>query len=535
MCTAGSTLTILSSQVDRRREMSGSIEDTTISSVFESLIAADPDRVVFVCAGTRLTAAHLGRRVDGFATWMMRRGIEQGSRVGIWMPNGMPWLVAHLAAAKIGAVSVPVSTRLTGHEAKYILTHSGSQVVVAPDAFLGRRYGKEAAALLGESEVELVVVDPINGELPEASGPDVSGPFSPDEAAIIQYTSGTTGAPKGCVLSHRAWTNNARLSASVAHLSEEDVVFSPSPFFHLFGSLTALMGAMSVGATLVTLPAYGVDSCISAMDAEGVTHLVAVPTVWLDLMEAAEPTTFPKFKGGVWGGASFPRNALERALDTKGFGWNLQAIYGMTECPTISQVAPDDELEVKIETVGAPTPHVEVRITDPTSWKEVDAGEAGEIWARGYNRMLGYFENPTATNERMTPDGWIRTGDLGMVDVRGVLRVVGRITDMIISGGANIYAREVEDALLEVPGIGLAAVVAAPDHRLGEVPVAWVSPAAGRGVKEQEVLDHCSARLAKYKVPKRVFIVDVLPLTESGKIHKARLRELTAQWEASGH
>jgi fatty-acyl-CoA synthase len=348
----------------------------------------------------------------------------------------------------------------------------------------------------------------------------------PDDAAVIIYTSGTTGTPKGCMLSHRAWTNNARFSMQRAGIGEGATVFSPSPFFHLFGSLSGLMGAMSVGASFSTCDVFRADECATAIHDQGVVHLVAVPTVWLDLMATVDPGDLPSLSGGFWGGGPFPRPQLERALARDGFGWNMQAVYGMTEAPTLTQVAPEDPELAKLETVGRATAGVELRIVDPATQTVVDTLSKGEIQARGYNRMLGYLGKPEATAERFDGD-WIRTGDVGYLDEHGFLRVTGRITDMIVTGGANVYAREVEDVLSGAPGVMLAVVVAADDERLGEVPVAWVQRVAGGSVDEQALAAHCRQRLAKYKVPRRFLIVDELPLTAGGKVHRAELRERT--------
>jgi fatty-acyl-CoA synthase len=335
------------------------------------------------------------------------------------------------------------------------------------------------------------------------------------------------------VLSHRAWTNNARLSAGVAGLTDEDVVMAPSPLFHLFGSLTGFMGALSVGARLVTLGTFDGRRCASEMATTRATHLTAVPTMWLDLMNACKPGELPALRGGLWGGSGFPRAALERAIDRAGYGWSLQAIYGMTEAPTLTQVRPDDDASRQLDSVGRATPGIEVRIVDPARDEPVGPGEVGEVRARGYNRMLGYLGDEEATRARVA-DGWVRTGDLGVLDPEGYLTVVGRITDVIITGGANVYAREVEDVVLEVQGVSLAAVVAGPDERLGEVPVAWVQPEGGARLDPETVRAHCARNLAPYKVPRRILCVPALPLTAGGKVHRARLREMSAEESTIG-
>jgi acyl-CoA synthetase (AMP-forming)/AMP-acid ligase II len=366
----------------------------------------------------------------------------------------------------------------------------------------------------------MAVVDAENGTLPRRSGAEAGS--QPDDAAMLIYTSGTTGVPKGCLLSHRTWTNNARLSAQAAQLTATDIVYTPSPFFHLFGSLTALMGAVEVGASFVTDRVFDVNLMRKQIGSVRATRMVAVPTVWLDLMAAAEPGSLGSLKGGLWGGAGFPQPALEKAIDA--FGLNLNPVYGMTEAPTVTQGRPDDTRDEKLNTVGNPTPMVEVRVA-------TDDGQAriatyGEILVRGYNTMLGYFKDEAATAGRWR-DGWFSTGDLGQMRPTGHLVVMGRVTDMIISGGANIYAREIENVILEIPGVATAAAVAKDDPRLGEVPVVWIVLESASSVDSTAVINQCRNQLAAYKVPRDIHFVDTLPLTASGKVHKAALREMS--------
>ena len=499
------------------------IQDSTIESVLQARAGSDAARVAVRCGANAATYREIARDAEGFAHWLVHHGIKPHDRVALWLPNGVPWVSAHVGISMAGAVSVPVSTRLVEREVAYVLTHSESRVVLAATRFLNRDYAAEARALADKlPAMTVVAIDPDNGQLPSRPDSRSLPGCGPEDPAMVQYTSGTTGFPKGCVLSHRAWTNNARLSAEVAGLTSDDVILCPSPFFHLFGSLTGLMGAFSVGATFITTPSFTAAACVHAIQSLGVTRLVAVPTMWLDLMSCAGPTDLGTVRGGVWGGAGFPRSALERAIDA--YGWNLQAIYGMTEAPTLSQVRPDDPREQKLESVGRATPHIELRIVDPSTTTDVPAGQVGEIWARGYNRMLGYLNDPVATNSRIHSE-WVRSGDLGIVDAAGFLRVVGRLTDMILVGGANVYAREVEDVLTAMAGVALAAVVGRDDPRLGEVPVAWVVPTGRVEFDVSTVHHHCKQYLAGYKVPREIHIVPQIPLTASGKIHKARLRE----------
>lgn len=519
--------------------MHAEILDDTIDSVVLGQATARPDRAALVCDDVVLTYAELQASASAFGRWMVGKGVLPGDHVGLWLPNGRAWVVAHVAIAQVGAITVPISTRLTTDEAAFIVEHARCRLLVTVDEFLGRDFGMEArgmvAALDEQVSLNVVVVDPRSQVLPTSMESFALVGSAPDTPALVQYTSGTTGRPKGCVISHRAWTNNARLSALLSGIeAAEDIVFSPSPFFHLFGSMTALMGTLSVGGCLVTTPTFTVESSAERLMTHEVKHIVAVPTVWLDLMAPETVECLRGIKGGRWGGGSFPRKALEQALSPRGLGLRLDAIYGMTEAPTLTQGREDDSLETRLGTVGRATPHVDLRIVDPVSGRELPAGAVGEITMRGYCRTMGYLRDTEALESRMT-DGWFRTGDLGSLDDGGYLRVTGRLTDMVVSGGANIYAQEVEDAILELDEVALAAVVAMPDARLGEVPVAWVVLVGeSRPQMDATIIEHCRLKLASYKVPRAVFPLPELPLTASGKIHKARLLEMarTANREA---
>jgi acyl-CoA synthetase (AMP-forming)/AMP-acid ligase II len=501
---------------------SATILNTTIDSSFmrPDLVGG---RALVRCGDAVATYDEIAIAARGFAAWLAGEGVQPQDRVALWLPNGIAWIVAHVGVAAAGAICVPISTKLTTHEASYILRHADVAAVVTIAEFLGRAYALEARGILEFAGVRrpMVVVDAENGTLPSGSGPAVA-PSQPDDAAMLIYTSGTTGMPKGCLLSHRTWTNNARLSAQVAALTATDVVYTPSPFFHLFGSLTALMGAVEVGASFVTDRVFDVNLMQKQIRSVRATRMVAVPTVWLDLIRVAEPGSLGSLKGGLWGGAGFPQPALEKAIDA--FGLNLNPVYGMTEAPTVSQGRPDDKRDDKLKTVGKPTPMVEVRIAGDDGQAGTEA--AGEILVRGYNTMLGYFKDEAATAGRWR-DGWFSTGDLGQMQPKGHLAVVGRVTDMIISGGANIYAREIENVILEIPGVAIAAAVAKNDPRLGEVPVAWIVLESASIVDSTAVIRQCRSQLAAYKVPREIHFVDRLPLTASGKVHKAALREMS--------
>lgn len=501
------------------------ILDTTVGSVVADHAADRPTATAFASGSEVLSYGDLYERGSRVAGWLTERGFGKGDRVALWLPNGPAWVIAQLGITMSGAAVVPVNTRLRQKEADYVFRHSQSALVFAASSFLERNYAAEATEAVGDS-AEVLAVDPAISVI-GVEGNRVADSAQPDDIAMVIYTSGTTGDPKGCCLSHRTWTNNARFSATVAGLTPSDVVFSPSPFFHVFGSLTGLMAALSVGATFVTTQTFKVETALDALKHWQVTHLVAVPTMWLDIMHRVQPGELPALRGGVWGGGAFPHPILERALDPNEFGWNLQSIYGLTEAPTLTQVRPEDPIEAKIQTVGRATPGVDLRVVT-SDGSLVKAGESGEVQARGYVRMSGYLDDPEATAARFDGD-WVRTGDIGILDRGGFLRIVGRTSDMIVSGAANVYPREVEDVLIEIEGVALAAVVGAPDARLGEIPVAWIEPRPGSVLKAQSIIGYCRANMAGYKVPQHVFFVDEMPLTGGGKVRKAVLTEWTRE------
>lgn len=508
--------------------MTNEVRDTTVASVVLEAGAACPDRVAIQCRGAALTYRELVGLAAGFAGFLRGAGVCRGDRVGLWLPNGLAWVAAHIATAFVDGVTVPISTRSTAEEAAFVIAHSRSRVVVAANDFLGRNYADESRDGLTPAAAARTTIVGATWNAPDLPvGRSVNAPAcEPDHAAVVQYTSGTTGRPKGCVLSHRAWTNNARISAELSGVSSAGIVFTPSPFFHLFGSLTALMGALSAKATLVTTPTFDVEDTLASIQAAQADQMVAVPTVWLDLLASGKARQLRSLQGGVWGGGPFPTKDLERALSPEGAGWNLNAIYGMTEAPTLTQVRRDDPLFAKVGTVGRATPGVELRIADPESNDPVPHGATGEVRARGYNRMIGYLDDEQSTSDKFL-DGWIRTGDLGAVDEHGFLRIVGRITDMVVTGGANVYASEVEDVIHKMTEIALVAIVARPHQRLGEVPVAYITTRGKARLTEEDVIAFCHARLARYKVPHSVILLDEMPLTASGKIEKVRLNALT--------
>lgn len=510
---------------------SSAVLDSTIDSVMTEIAKGRPDDVAIQCDARQLSHYELFEDAARFGSWLFNAGISRGDRVAIWLPNCTAWAVAQLAVALCGGIYVPINTRLTAQEADHIVRDSGCKVLIAVREFLGRNYADEAQGLADQSSRDLKVIplDLATEALPKSARNDVDLPGSEaDMAAAILYTSGTTGAPKGCMISHRSVTNNGRLTAQNWDIAPDDVVYCPAPLFFGYGSVTGYIGAVSSGAKFVTTQEYRPQRALEDIVRERATWFIGVPTMWSDLLQLATPGDFGALKGGTWGGAPIPRVLLERALDPEGFNLDLVGIYGLTEALSISALRSDDPREKKLSTVGRANTDIELRIVDSRG-QPVEQGVVGEVRARGYNATLGYWGMPRETEQRFE-GGWIKTGDLGSLDADGYLQIRGRLTELILVGGSNVYAAEVQRAIEEVPGVKRAGVVAGHDDRLGEVPVAFVE-VSDPHTNQAEILKACRGKIGGYKVPRRVWIVDAVPLTATGKIHNAALRRMVDELE----
>jgi fatty-acyl-CoA synthase len=517
------------------------IEESTVGSALRAAAAEHGDRTALV-EGTpgrpedrrRWTFAEMLTAAERVAAALLER-FEPGERVAVWAPNIPEWILLELGAGLAGIVLVTVNPAYKAKELDYVLRQSGSSGIFLVPEFRGN----PMAAALEEVRPSLPALrEAISFEDWDeflASGPtDPKLPdVQPGDPAQIQYTSGTTGFPKGALLHHRGLTNNARLFAGMTDVRPGDVYVNPFPMFHTAGCVLGVLGTLQAGACHVPVYAFDPSLMLELLETEGADVILGVPTVLLALLECPDLATrdVSKARVALSGGATVPAELVKRVEES--FGVQFSIIYGTTECsPLLTQVRLDDDFVDKTETLGRAAPQTEIKIADPESGKVLACGEVGELCARGYCVMTGYYEMPEQTAAAIDEEGWYHTGDLASMDDRGFLRIEGRLKDMIIRGGENIYPREIEDLLFEHPKVADVAVVGVADDRFGEAVAAFVRPAAGDPPTEQELFDHCREHLAAHKTPRHWRFLDEFPLTASGKIQKFVLRERFASEQA---
>jgi fatty-acyl-CoA synthase len=519
--------------------------DETIGAAFERTVAAWPDReaVVEVATGRRWTWAELDREVDDVARGLLAAGIAKGDRVGIWAPNVAEWTVVQVATAKIGAILVNVNPAYRTHELEYAVNQSGLRLMVSASSFKTSDYramlaevapscpGLERVVFLDADDWATLVAE---GErVPADAVAARMADLAPDDAINIQYTSGTTGRPKGATLSHRNILNNGFFTTELINFSEEDRLCVPVPFYHCFGMVLGTLGCISHGATLVIPgPGFDPDVTLKAVADERCTGVYGVPTMFIAMQNAAtfSEHDLSSLRTGVMAGSVCPIEVMKRCIDDMHMA-EVAIAYGMTETSPVScQTRADDDLDRRTATIGRVHPHVEVKVVDPETGATVERGEPGEFCTRGYSVMLGYWEEPGKTAESIDADGWMHTGDLAVMREDGYCVIVGRIKDMVIRGGENIYPREVEDFLYTHPDIEDVQVIGVPDAKYGEELCAWVKVRAGAAPLDADaVRAFATGKLAHYKIPRYVKLVSEFPLTVTGKVRKVEMRETSTK------
>jgi fatty-acyl-CoA synthase len=498
----------------------------------------------------RATYAELWREVDRAARALLAHGVRKGDRVGIWAPNRYEWVITQFATARVGAILVTINPAYEAPELAYALRKAGVSLLVMARGFRDADYVqmlgtvradcpalRQAVVLEDDWEAFLAESRRVeDGELAEREAT-----LHPDDPINIQYTSGTTGAPKGATLSHGNLINNAHFVAETLGYGEDDRVCVPVPFYHCFGMVLGTLACAGHGACLV-VPSEAFDpaAVLAAVQAERCTSLYGVPTMFIAELERPDFDRFDltSLRTGMMGGAPCPIEVMKQ-VHARMHMDEVTIVCGMTETsPVSTQTALDDALEKRVSTVGRVHPHLEVKIVDPATGATVPRGTPGEQCTRGYSVMVGYWDDPDATRRAIDADGWMHTGDLAVMDDDGYLSIVGRIKDMIIRGGENIYPREIEEFLHTLPDVAEAHVVGVPSERYGEEVMAWVDLRDGAALTEQDLIDACRGRLARYKTPRHWRIVDSFPMTVTGKIQKYRLRELareSAVSQPAGH
>jgi acyl-CoA synthetase (AMP-forming)/AMP-acid ligase II len=493
--------------------------------------------------GRRVTFLQLIADARRTTAALMVAGVEPGERVAIWAPNRFEWLIAALGTLGAGAAVVPVNTRFKGEEVRYILERGGARVIFTVGEFLGMDYAATVADLRAAlPNLHLVVGfdeqskadHSLDAFLRTGDGVDAAAAdarwqaVQPDDVCDVLFTSGTTGAPKGVLMTHAQTLRQFSDWCDMAGLRTGDRYLIVNPFFHMFGYKAGCLAALMQGATIIPKPVLEVDDLLRTVAAESVTVLPGPPTLYQTILDHPDRDQFDlsSLRVAVTGAADIPVELIRRLHEELPFRTIITG-YGLTEAGTVTGTGPDDDFATIATTVGRARPGLEIRIADDGGVAQ-PVGEAGEVLVRGYSVMRGYLDDPAETAKAVDPDGWLHTGDLGTLDERGCLRIVGRKKDMFIVGGFNAYPAEIENLLLAHPAVGRVAVVGMPDERLGEVGMAFVVAASGAQLGPDDVIEWARTAMANYKVPRAVEIVDELPINAAGKVEKDVLRARAA-------
>jgi fatty-acyl-CoA synthase len=530
----------------------------TIGEAFDRIVERAPDAEALVVRhqGVRWTYRELRARADAFAAGLVALGLERGDRLGIWSPNNAEWVVTQLATARAGIVLVNINPAYRVHELQYALTRVGCKGLVAATTFKGADYigmlgtiapeldGATPGALRSAALPELRIVvriggEPVPGLLAFDDVPRLASPASVealcertrrlqfDDPINIQFTSGTTGAPKGATLTHHNLLNNGFFVGEALRLAQRDRVCIPVPLYHCFGMVLGNLACLTHGSTMV-YPSEGFDphAVLHAVGTERCTALYGVPTMFIAELDHPEFKAFDmsSLRTGIMAGSPCPVEIMKRVVAEMRMR-EVTICYGMTETSPVSfQTAADDPLHRRVSTVGRVHPHVEVKIVDERG-EIVAPGVPGELCTRGYSVMLGYWDDPARTAEAVDAAGWMHTGDLATLDAEGYGNIVGRIKDMVIRGGENVYPREIEEFLYGHPKVQDVQVIGVPDPKYGEEICAWIVAKPGAALSAEEVRLFCEGRIARFKIPRYVKLVEGFPLTVTGKVQKYLMRE----------
>lgn len=497
----------------------------------------DHDAMVDMPSGRRWTYRQLNDAVDSLATGLLRLGVEKGDRVGIWAPNVPEWVLIQYATAKVGAILVTLNPGYRKSELTYALRQAGISMLVAASRFKSSDYAAMVAevredvpdlrkvVMLGSTEWLDLAATPIDADSVRGR----MAQLNPTDPINIQYTSGTTGFPKGATLTHHNILNNGFWVTEVQRFTADDRVCVQVPFYHCFGMVMANLGALTHGACIVLpSPSYDAAASLRAIEAESCTALYGVPTMFIGMLEhpTFDSSTLTSLRTGVMAGSPCPIEYMKRVVSEMNLR-DITIAYGMTETSPIStHTRLDASFERRTTTVGTVLPHLEVKIVDPVTGATMPRGVSGEFCTRGYSVMRGYWNQPDKTAEAIDADGWMHSGDLATMDSEGYINIVGRLKDMVIRGGENLFPREIEEFLYTHPDIADVQVVGVPDPRLGEELCAWIRVKDGRPpITEERLREFCKGKLAHFKVPRYVHIAAEFPMTANGKIRKTEMRE----------
>jgi fatty-acyl-CoA synthase len=512
----------------------------TIGENLGRTAARVPDNLALVSRhqNRRYTYAEFNAAVDEVARGLLALGLEVGDRIGIWSPNNAEWVLVQYATAKVGVILVNINPAYRTSELAYVLNQSGCRMLIAAPSFKTSNYeamidevrpelaGLEKVILIGTASWDELVAGAAS--ISEEALRERSAGLQFDDPINIQYTSGTTGFPKGATLSHHNILNNGYFIGEACRYTEADRVCIPVPFYHCFGMVLGNLACTTHGAAIV-IPEAGFEprATLEAVAAEGCTSLYGVPTMFIAELDHPDFETFElsTLRTGIMAGSPCPVEVMKQVVSRMHME-EVTIAYGMTETsPVSTQTVPEDSLEHRVSTVGRVHPHVEVKITDPETGRVVERGVAGELCTRGYSVMTGYWNDPERTAESIDAAGWMHTGDLATMDADGYVNIVGRIKDMIIRGGENLYPREIEEFLYTHPDVSDVSVIGVPDAKYGEELMAWVKVRQGAALTEEALKEYCKGKIAHYKVPRYVKFTDEFPMTVTGKIQKFKMRE----------
>ena len=533
----------------------------TIGEAFDRTVSlhADREAIISIHQNMRLTYRQLSEQVNMAAKALMALGLQKGDRIGIWSPNNLEWLVTQYASAKIGSVLVTINPAYRSHELDYVLKQSGCRALVIQNQFKTSDYEgmvRELCPPLNSclpGQLEHREFESLSSVISMTSS-SVTGIFDwqamlalasstsddelqlreqqldMDDAINIQYTSGTTGFPKGATLSHHNILNNGYFTAGTMNFTEVDKLVVPVPLYHCFGMVMANLGCLTHGACLV-YPSEGFEpeAVLQAVQQEQATALYGVPTMFIAELALDNFTDYDlsSLRTGVMAGAPCPVETMKQVNELMHMT-EVEIAYGMTETSPVSfQTRVDAPLAKRVSTVGTVHPHVEVKIINAETGKTCPVNEMGELCTRGYSVMIGYWENDAATASAIDDAGWMHTGDIAIMDGNGYVNIVGRIKDMIVRGGENVYPREIEEYLMNHDSIEDVQVTGVPDPKFGEEIIAWVSLKSGAKMNEDDIKAFCKGKIAHYKVPRYIKFTDEFPMTVTGKIQKYKMRQVS--------
>ncbi len=534
-----------------------------IGEVLDRTASTYPDQPALVVRHQRkrYTYREFSAAVRLMVRGLLRLGVKKGDRVGIWAANCAEWVLTQFATAKIGAILVTINPSYRAYELEFALQQSECQTLLLIPGFRDCDYVSTLFSICPESRdsqpgalrseklphlKNLILIGDsapasmfrwsdladIGQAIPEQELREREPTLDFDDPINIQYTSGTTGFPKAAILSHYNIVNNALLIAKSMNITHQDKICIPVPFYHCFGMVLGNMVSVVSGAAMVIPEEYFQPlATLEAVEQEHCTALYGVPTMFIAELEHPKFSQFDlrSLRTGIMAGAPCPIELMKRVVERMHCR-EITIAYGLTETsPVITQTTTDDPIEIRVTTVGKPLPYTEVKIIDTKTNKTVPRGVPGELCARGYMVMKGYYKNPRATEETIDSDGWLHSGDLAAMDESGYCRITGRVKDMIIRGGENIYPREIEEFLYTCPGISDVQVIGVPDTKYGEEVVAWVKLKEGAVLSAEDIKSFCKDRISKFKIPRHIKFVDSFPLTVTGKIQKFRMREISIQ------